>query len=89
MNAKEKFENIGFENVEQNDSKIVYVRYTDNREDIPRYKRACLKIIFDMHSRTVEMRGRNEKGSLMRAPVNEKCFDAILTQFIEIGWYRV
>lgn len=86
MTSKDLFVTMRYEIAEQSSERDVFVKYTDEDGDKPKYKRSCIKIILEHASRHVIILGRNEKGNLSRPTLGVREIEAIAQRFHELGW---
>jgi len=82
-----RFSKLGYENVENSNSKIIFTKYDSCYANTPKYKRPCKKIIFDLESRIVTFRSRNEKGNLASTPIDRDELCALYEILIVLRWY--
>lgn len=80
------FSALGYENSELTETKIVFVKYDLQYSNLPKYKQPCKKVIFNMASKTLICKSRNEKGNNIDFPVEVDEFKAIQQTVNDLGW---
>jgi hypothetical protein len=85
MKYKEMFNQLGYDFVEDSADRIVFVKYFRDLS-LPKYKRPCLKIIFNHGNRSLVIKGRNEKGNQASYDIDVSTLKTIYQTEKELGW---
>jgi len=75
---------LGYELVKKTADRIVYVRYDSPENTVPKYKQTCRKVIFDLHTESVQLKERSEKGNLTCPQMNRLELYAIYKLCVEL-----